>query len=949
MKKITETEFREFEETLGGEIHRSPLRNYMHSTDGSIFRRQPTCVVYPKDTNDVALAVRFAAANGLSIHPRGAGSGLCGSAVGTGMVIDFAKYMNHMISLDIEGKSFSCRPGFRMGELDAALSGSGLFFPPDPSSGEYATFGGMFNTNASGARSVKYGNVGDYLMDAEVVLSTGEVITLSGLREKDYKTLSTPFRALYDLYAGEAEKIEAAYPDIRCNTTGYNLRGMVEGERLELGKLLAGSEGTLGIVTELTFRLVEKPPHESLIVAYFGDIVSSAKATQKILELNPCSIEIMDRSLLALARENDASLREKIPGDIDNLLLIGFDEMELSTTVEKGESVISLLREEGLTEDIHLAVSAEEKEKFWAVRKAAVPILYKLKGPKKILALIEDAAVPTDKLVEYFKGIYRILEGIGVRFVVYGHIAKGLMHTRPLLDLKDVGDVKLLKVIADEVFELIRSLGGAISGEHGDGRLRSAYIRRQYPDIHDLFKKAKAIIDPGNMLNPEIITVHDPDQVMHHLRYGEAYNSFDRGCERLGWKEGFVDEIEKCHGCSKCTTVTTATRMCPVYKATRDEAAAPKAKANILRALVSGAVAEKSLYEKAFTHVMDHCIACGSCHRECPSNVNIPKLAMEARARYVERFGASLGSRLVVNVEAAARSTRGISCLAKPLIDLPAIRRLGEKITGISAEREFVPFAARPLARRMDAVSGKGRTKVLYFSGCYAGYIRPAVGTALIETLTAMDMTVYTPEQHCCGLPMMTKGMVGEAKGKLQRNLQQWGKLAAEVDYIVVSCSSCGLALKEEWASLAGGTRGGTDLVELIRGKTVHVSTLVNERFHLLENIRRDIKVAYHTPCHLKVQDDSGASARMLAKIPGVELDNLTCNCCGMAGSWGLFAENYSLSRQIGSDLIDKLDASKADAGVTDCPTCTLQMEAFGNKEVLHPIEILHKGIEASR
>ncbi len=937
MKKNSFHHFNELRNLLEGDVCTDALRRYMLSTDASIFRKEPVCAVYPKNTDDVVKTVCFALEHGLRVHPRGAGSGLCGSALGSGIVLDFTKYMNRLLHLDMANKTFECEPGYRFGQLEEQLRGKGLFFPPDPSSGEYATFGGMYNTNASGAHSVKYGNVSDYILDAEIVLSTGQIMRLSDMEKCNYADLPDNLQSLFRMYTDNSQQIEKAYPHVRCNVSGYNLRGLVRNDRLCLGKFFAGSEGTLGIATRLTFRLADKPAYDSLVVAFSDDIVKSANAVQRILPMQPSGIEVMDKSLLELARNSDEKLRDKIPQGIDNVLLIEFDASDKEECAQYAEQTIRLLKQENLCHQAYAAVSAEEKQKFWALRKAAVPILYKLKGEKKILALIEDAAVPTDQLVEYFRGIYRILNHHKVSFVTYGHIAKGLLHTRPLLNLKDAQDVSLLKTLADEVFDLVYSLGGSASGEHGDGRLRSAYIRRQYPEIYPLFAQCKSLLDAKAILNPEIKTAHDPDLMKKSLRFGAEYSVSDIKEKSLLWPEGFVTEAEKCHGCSKCTTVTSATRMCPVYKITRDETAAPKAKASILRGLISGAFPDHSLYEKAFQHVMSQCIQCGSCFAECPSAVNIPKLAMEARAQFVRQFGASFENRVLAASEFAGHYGRKIPSLIKPAMNTEFVRKTAEIFTGISAQRNPVSFPAQSLFERIASVEGKGNIRVLYFAGCYAAYIHPEIGQAAVHVLKNMGMSICTPEQHCCGLPMLSKGMANEARSKIRENLKQWRSLLHTADYLTVTCSSCGLSLMQEWSYLADNAE-----LRMIKEKLIHISELIlryRDRLHLKPY---PAKAAYHMPCHLRLQPFADSSLNMLRSVPELELLDLKSLCCGMAGSWGMSAANFDLSRKMGSDLIGRLEQSRADLGVTDCPTCQMQMEQFGSKTVRHPVEIVN-------
>jgi len=937
MPQLTNNIFEELSGKIKGDVFTDAVRRYLHSTDGSIFRTEPACVVYPKDRDDVVTAVKFASRYGLSIHSRGAGSGLCGSAIGNGIVIDFAKYMNNMIELDIEFKTFTCQPGFRFGELDVELKGKGLFFPPDPSSGEYASFGGMYGTNASGAHSVKYGNVADYIEDAEFVTTEGKVYTFNEIANLPYEKLDKPFQRLFDLYQEKEELIKGSYPEIRFNVSGYNLRGLVNEGKLSLGKLIGGSEGTLVITTRLKFRLLDKPTHDSLVVAYFDNIINSAKAVQAILPMNPAGIEIMDKSLLKLAKDSDPKLNEAIPDGYDNVCMIEFDGYSEEETSELAEKARKILEEEKLSPEMHMAASAEEKAKFWAVRKAAVPILYKLKGRKKILAIIEDAAVPTDKLVEYFEGLYQLLEDNKAEFVIYGHIAKGLLHTRPLLDLKDPHDIELLKKLDDDVFELVNGLGGAVSGEHGDGRLRSCYIKKQYGELYDVMLDAKSILDPEKILNPDVKTNHDEYQMMKYLRFGADYRSKDLNNKQLIWSEGFVDEAEKCHGCSKCTTVTTATRMCPIYKGTRDEFAAPKAKANILRALISGSVDDSALYEKALQDVINHCVNCGSCHLECPSNVNIPKLALEAKSQYVKRFGVSLSDQIPTRLEDMGRSLRKVTWTLEPVMKFKSARKIMEIAAGIASEREFLAIQKDSLYDRLKGrVPKGGEKKVLYFAGCYASYVRPQIGEAMIKVLEAAGIEVIVPEQHCCGIPHISKGMRDGALKKIRQNIDSWGNMVDEVDHVVTTCTSCGLSLYKEWAYFLGD-----EMVEKIKSKLVHVSTLVNENMDKLEFRDVDRKYAYHKSCHMKGLPDNDSSIKMLNSVEGVDVEDLASHCCGMAGSWGMKRDNYELSTKIGSSMTGKLQKSDAKEGVTDCPTCTIQMEHMTDKSVKHPIEVL--------
>ena len=652
--------------------------------------------------------------------------------------------------------------------------------------------------------------------------------------------------------------------------------------------------------------------------------------------MQPAGIEVMDRSLLELARSSDPHLAAKIPAAIDNVLLVEFDAEEAAEGMDLAQRARRYLTQLAHCREAHLAVSSEEKRRFWAIRKAAVPILYRLKGERKILALIEDAVVPTDQLVAYFRGIYAILGRYGVRFVTFGHIAKGLLHTRPLLNLKDGKDVGLLKTLADEIYDLVAALGGTVSGEHGDGRLRSAYVKRRYPKLYPLMRRTKDLLDPLHCFNPEIKIHHDPDQMTRYLRYGSSYRAIDASEEILNWPEGLVTEIEKCHGCSKCTTVTTATRMCPVYKFTRKETAAPKAKANLLRGLISGKLPPSIQYERQFQAVMELCVMCGSCQHECPSRVNIPKLAAEVKARYVKRFGVSLQQRVLTSLEMTGRLTRKLTPMTGFLTRQPLVRSALQRLTGLSAQRDIPLVATQSLFERIPRCQGQGDLSALYFAGCYSGYVQPEIGEAVVRVLNHLGIQVHLPPQHCCGLPMLAKGMAAAAQRKVASNLNQWQSLLHSVDYIVVCCSSCGYALMRDWQDLSSH-----HAIAAIQAKVIHISHLI-ERYQQRLCLRPiNATAAYHQPCHLKIQPQADSSLKLLNQLPGLHLTDLKSHCCGMIGSWGMTAANIDLSRSIGTMMIQRLKRSGVDLGVTDCPTCRMQMEQSSQTPVHHPVELV--------
>jgi Fe-S oxidoreductase len=456
-----------------------------------------------------------------------------------------------------------------------------------------------------------------------------------------------------------------------------------------------------------------------------------------------------------------------------------------------------------------------------------------------------------------------------------------------------------------------------------------------YPDLYDIFLKTKQILDRNRILNPDIKASEKPAVMTENLRFGDSYRRFPAFPTKLIWKNGFEDEAEKCHGCSKCTTVSSATRMCPVYKVVRDETASPKAKANILRGIISGALSERRLSEDRFREVTDACIQCGSCYLECPSGVNIPKLVIEARRQHIERFGKSFRDAALTSPDIAPKILSKAPRLIHQLSDLSVWRQIAARGVGMS----FADIRIRQtdhLYHRIRLTEGNGSAAVLYFPGCYAAYVKPEIGTAAVRVLTQIGFTVVTPPHHCCGLPAMTKGDVDKAAGYIQNNIRGWGLVLHDVSHIVVTCSSCGLSLLQEWEA-ASRTRE----IGVVQKKLIHISALVRRRSDRLTLHPTDKTFAYHMPCHLRSQSDHASSLELLAGRFQMPVKDLKSLCCGMAGTWGMMERNTCLSRQIGSDLIRKLNSSGTDAAVTDCPTCALQIQRFTDKQVFHPIEII--------
>ena len=500
-------------------------------------------------------------------------------------------------------------------------------------------------------------------------------------------------------------------------------------------------------------------------------------------------------------------------------------------------------------------------------------------------------------------------------------------------------------------FNKIKELNGTVSGEHGDGRVRGQYIREQYGDeMFSLFLQVKQLFDPKDLMNPGIKVTEQPQNLLDNLRYGESYQkqtNINEGMLIHFQEAEWETEIEMCHGCSQCTTILPTTSMCPVYKGKISETASPKAKANALRAIISGKIdrttAIKSPVKK---ELIFDCTGCQSCLVECPSNVNIPKMALQFKAEIVEENGQPRSEYLLGSFGLLGKILAPISFITNWIMNTRFSRWIGEKTFGITRYRKMPRFSRKSFQKWFNknyVYSGKSETiaKVAFFIGCSANYVNPNIGKSLITVLQENNIEVVVPDQKCCGLPMYAYGNVKRGKKSAKYSIDKFLPLVRQGYDILVTCSSCGLSLKQEWYDLLG-----TPEAKEIANATYHFSEYLlklKEKGALNQNFNEiDTAMSYHTPCHLKVQDTAkNASLELLEMIPNSGVKKINEGCCGICGSWGYKKENYDISMTIGNGLLEQLNSNSTEIGITDCPTCTLQMEHGSQKEILHPVEII--------
>lgn len=947
---------------LRGDVEFDEVTRHLYATDGGLYQIEPLGVVSPRDAEDVVRLVEYATANALPLVARGSGSGLAGAAVGAGIQVDFTRYMNRILEVAADGSWARVQPGLVMGVLNQHLKSYGTFFAPNPSSENYCSLGGMMANNSSGSRSVAYGGTKDHVLSVEVVLSGGQCFQASTV-DRDGPELAAllaggsrageAFRSLLPLLDSKREAIAAAMPRVMKNCSGYRLEDLLQGEQVNLQHLFVGSEGSLGLITEATLNLVPVPGRRAIGMAYFPSVFAAGEAVFPVLGLKPTSLEIMDSNFLSFVRRHDSRLDGMLPPGVDTALLVEFEAGDDAGLEAKLSSLEALLAG-GPALQVKRALGSAEQKQLWAIRQAAVPLLQKLPGPRRIAEFIEDVTVHPEVLATYMSTLDGILKRHGVDCVMYGHAGDGNIHTRPLLDLKDRRDLSLMQAIMDEVVEVVLDLKGTPSGEHGDGWVRTPYIPRVYgPEVYGLFQEVKAAFDPEGIMNPGK-KIADPSEgggVARHLRYGPDYRTYEQQTFLHFAGGEYEREIEKCHGCSQCRSLV-GTTMCPTYKATRREHASPRAKANLLRNVIRGRLHPTGRYaDDAVKAVTDYCIECGLCAVECPSNVNIPKLTLEAKGKHRAGSGSTTADLLLGHAEYLSRAGSRTARVVSPLRNLGPLRALGERVTGIDRRRKLPPFAPRTFAAIL-AEREAGRTKpavsltsvgarAAVFYDLYANYHDPGLAQTVDNLLRAHGVEPMYPEQRGSGVPEMLYGFRERARATVAFNVAAALPSVQAGALLVSGEPTASLAFKVHYPDylaskscsvVANATR---DLGEFIAAYRADHPERAPRPAEL------QLKVAYHQPCHLKAQGVGTPFLDLLRGIPGLEVVDLDGGCCGMAGTFGMKAGSFDLSLRVGEPLFSRVAQVVPDLLVSECSTCRLQLGQVTGHKTAHPAELL--------
>jgi FAD/FMN-containing dehydrogenase/Fe-S oxidoreductase len=948
MTKTTEQLGSELASLVKGDVLIDIYNRVAFSTDASIYSIRPECVVAPKDEADVIAVVQYAHHNHIPVAPRGAGSGLAGESICTGIVLDFRRYMNHIVSIGENGSVAVCQPGVVLDKLNEALAKYKKKIGPDPSSANRAVIGGVVANNATGAHFLQYGYIANYVRKIRCVLYDGSVAELQNNMSPDEiqnPTLRNIAGQCIALLADKQDLIAAAQPKPRRNRCGYTIQNICHKGLIDLSRLMSGSEGTLAVFTEIQLVTVDVPAVAGLLQLEFASFESMAKAVPLIVNTGASACELMDQRLMTMARKAFVQYRDVLPENCVATLLV---EQVGGTLKQVQEKINRTLDAAGHLSSGRMEVlDAPRQAKLWKSRKDAVPLLNRDKGSKHPVAFIEDVAVEPSLLDKYISGLESVCKKYDIPMAFYGHAGDGELHIRPYLDLTNPDDIKRMRDISEDVFELAWSLGGTISGEHADGLVRAPFIERQYgKEYYRLLCDIKNLFDPAGILNPGKIVNSDPDIMQKNLRGTEltAVGNFQTELEFAD--QHYRYEIEQCNGCGVCLA-PGAGRMCPVFRATDQEVATPRGKANLLRNWLGGSMNKNDGYDiESFRNVLSLCVNCRMCSVECPAGVDTSKLIIEARAKLAKYSGFSI-------TEFALSNNRWLSILASTfaplsnwIMQLGLTRLLLEKTMGFDRGRMFPAFERGSFIKKAHHyLQQTGPVtnpvdKAVYFADSYARYNDHNLGMATIKVLRHFGVEVAVPDQRPAPLPAYVYGNLIRARKDMKYNLQMLLPYVQKGYKVVCSEPSAAMFLKDELPLLIN-----SDSARSISAAAVELMEYLNQfEISTWKSQIHNGSFFYHAPCHLKSLNGAKNTLELFAKL-NVQIQDLNGGCCGLAGTTGMQKKNRDLCDAIGQPLKDIIEKTSPDTILTECAACKMQIEHLTGKTVIHPVTLLAQNL----
>ena len=939
-------------QVLRGEVLFDAFTRGRYSTDASIYQIEPIGVALPLGSEDIEAAIAIAREEGVAVIPRGGGSSQNGQTLGAALILDTSRHMNRLLEVDTIAGTAIVQPGIVLDELNRQLKPSGWYFPVDVSTSANATIGGMTGNNSAGGRSIKYGIMVHNVIEVETVLADGARICFG---ELPHDLSAVPVRlaelaqGLRSLYSNNAAEIALRVPKLLRKVGGYNIDTLGQSPP-NLAKLLVGSEGTLGFFTRIKLKLHRVPKYKVSAICHFQRFLDSMEMTRFIVELGPSAVELVDRTMLELAREIPAfraTLDRLVKGQPEALLLVEFAGDEQAPLLDDLGRLEQMLADHGYPDMVVRTVDNKSQADMTAVRKAGLNIMMSMKGDGKPVSFIEDCAVPLDKLAEYTSRLTDIFHKYGTEGTWYAHASVGCLHVRPILNMKDESGARKMRAIAEEALAIVKEYKGSHSGEHGDGISRSEFHEGMFGEqLVRTFEAVKDAFDPTGLFNPGKI-VRPPrfdDRSLFRYRPGYAGLKISTA---LDWSEwgGFLPAVEMCNNNGNCRKFDAV--MCPSYQVTGDEKDVTRGRANSLRLALSGQLGTDALFSDAMKETMELCVGCKGCRRECPTGVDMARMKIEFLHQYHQRHGLSMRERITAYLPRYAAPASRLAPLLNLRNRVPALAALGEKITGLSARRKL-PAWRRDIYHPWP-LRRAGRDVVL-FVDCFSRYFEPENARAARRVLEAAGYTVIEDGSSpplCCGRTFLSAGLVEQAREEMSRVVAALGGYAERGVPIVGIEPSCLLTLRDELRVV----------VQDAAAQAVSRQSLLFEEFLVGEARQGTLKLplaqngareAYlHGHCHQKAFGTIPDVIAALQLVPGLAVKQIESSCCGMAGAFGYDKTHYDVSMRMAElNLLPAVRKAPPEALiVADGTSCRHQIEDGTGRGAVHVARVLEAAL----
>lgn len=965
---------------LKGELFTDEVHRVMYAVDASVYCELPLAVAYPKNKNDIKLLIDYARENNLTLIPRGAGTSLAGQVVGKGIVVDVSRYLNRIIEINTtaEPPYAIVEPGVIRDQLNKQLQDQHLFFAPETSTSNRCTLGGMAGNNSCGANSLLYGSTRNHVLEMEVLLADGSSIQLTDLDRNAFEekcalpTLEgNIYRHLKEVLSNETyrQQIREAFPDpeVKRRSMGLALDELLDTapftdteQPFNLSKLIVGSEGTLAFITKLKLRLTPLPPQErTLLCIHCNTVEEALQGNLLVLQHNVAAIELMDKTLLDLAKENPEQARNRffIKDDPGALLIAEIRKNNEEDTLNVIKAITTQLSQQGIGFYFSV-VKPEHADRVWALRKAGLGVLSNMKGDAKPVAVCEDTAIAPTKLPEFINEFQAMLTRLRLSCVYYGHVSTGELHLRPVLNLKSKADVELFHTVGERTAALVKKYRGSLSGEHGDGRLRGEFLPFMFgKSVFSLLQNLNYVWDKGDTFNANK-TACNPPKMNTNLRYiaGESHRKFDTAFDFFSSTD-ILRAIERCNGSADCRRAKDmGGNMCPTFKATQDEHMSTRGRANILRWYLT-----RSTHKNPFSHheikeVLDTCLSCKACKIECPSNVDMTKFKAEFLQQYYKaHHHIPFHTRMVAYMTSIYAAASKLPRLYNAIVDNYVLSAAIKIMMGFSLHRSLPTLYHTTLRtwakKHLPANAPENARKVYFFVDEFTNTIDARIGITALQLLTRLGYYPIIVKHAPSGRTFLSKGLLQKAQRIARKNIDVFKDLVSPDTPLIGIEPSGILTFRDEYIDLC--TDDQKDAARTLAKSTFLIDEFIANEYAAgrisPDQFTADEKqILFHSHCYQKALSTPAATLTMLRIPVNYHVEEIKSGCCGMAGAFGFARKHFKLSQQIARlSLFPAIEKAPTSTTITATGTsCRHQILDGLHRTAYHPIEILFAALK---